>query len=297
MVPIMPKPRLSAIFAALLFATFSLGAAQALAKKKTKKRRTSWGSFEAPIAQPPEAVGGYTKGCLFGGVALPEKGPGFETIRRQRRRYFGHPALAKFVTDYGRTLDTIGLGPVLVGDMSQPRGGPMTSGHRSHQMGLDVDLWFTRPDGGRGNDDAFASLVDERREAIDAEVFDARHAEMLRRAALDPAVARIFVGWVIKRELCRTVKGDRGWLQKIRPWWGHTRHFHVRLRCPEGSPECREQTAIPAGDGCGTEGWFSKAEVAKRKKEARMGPPKKAPRPKRPPRPPLPARCKALLEG
>lgn len=284
--------------AVIALALLCVALSPALAKKKTKKSkgaRASWGDFDAPTAQPPEAVGSYTKGCLLGGVALPKAGKGFETIRRHRRRYFGHPELARFVSDYGKTLDALGLGPVLVGDLSQPRGGPMSSGHRSHQMGLDVDLWFTRPDS-RKRDKAFGSLVNERKEAIDRDVFEPQHVELLRRAALDPAVARIFVGWVIKRELCRTVKGERGWLQKIRPWWGHTRHFHVRLRCPEGSPECVDQTPIPPGDGCGTESWFSRAEVAKRKREARLGPPK-TPRPKKPPRPPLPARCKALLEG
>jgi len=27
-------------------------------------------------------------------------------------------------------------------DLGQPRGGPTLSGHRSHQSGLDVDIWF-----------------------------------------------------------------------------------------------------------------------------------------------------------
>lgn len=273
-------------------------AAPAMGGRKGKKKRKapSWGDFKAPIVGAPEAVGGYSKGCLLGGVSLPEVGAGFQTIRRYRRRHFGHPELARFVTEYGRTVDALGLGPVLIGDMSQPRGGPMTSGHRSHQMGLDVDVWFTRPETGRKSDAAFASLVDDRREKIDKAVFGAHHVELLRRAALDPAVARIFVGWVIKRELCRTVKGDRSWLQKIRPWWGHTRHFHVRLGCPEGSPECRDQAPIAPGDGCGQESWFSRAEVAKRKREARMGTDKpRKKRPKRKPKPPLPARCEALV--
>jgi penicillin-insensitive murein endopeptidase len=110
----------------------------------------------------------------------------------------------------------------------------------------------------------------------------------LRAAAQEPEVARIFVGWVIKRELCRTVKGDRSWLRKIRPWWGHTRHFHIRLHCPDGSSECRDQRAIAPGDGCGQEAWFSKAAVAKRKK--------KGTKKKKTPYKPLPARCLALLK-
>ena len=31
---------------------------------------------------------------------------------------------------------------LLIGDMSQPRGGPMATGHASHQIGLDVDVWL-----------------------------------------------------------------------------------------------------------------------------------------------------------
>ena len=31
----------------------------------------------------------------------------------------------------------------LVGDISQPRGGPMFTGHASHQIGLDADVWLT----------------------------------------------------------------------------------------------------------------------------------------------------------
>lgn len=293
----MPRPTLAlaALAAVAALLAFAPGAAA-----EKKKRPRHFGDFTAPTAHAPEALGTYTRGCLLGGVALPETGPGFETIRRHRRRFFGHPELARFVTDYGRTIDALGLGPVLVGDLSQPRGGPMTSGHRSHQMGLDVDLWFTRPDGDRRSDAAFGSLVDERRETIDRDVFGPHHVELLRRAAMHPSVSRIFVGWVIKRELCRTVEGDRAWLRRIRPWWGHTRHFHVRLRCPEGSPECVDQPPPPPGDDCGTESWFSRAEVARRKREAKMGVdrPKKARKkpPPRPPRPPLPPRCQQMLD-
>lgn len=254
----------------------------------------AWHRFDAPTADPPEAIGSYARGCLLGGVAIAERGPGFETIRRHRRRFYAHPALAAWLSSYGAGLAAAGVAPVLVGDASQPRGGRMRSGHRSHQLGLDVDIWFTRP-ATRGADLAFASLVDERRERIDAGVYTAEHVELLRRAAVDPAVARVFVGWVIKGALCASVEGDRTWLRKIRPWWGHTRHFHVRLRCPPGSPECVDQDAPPPGDGCGDEVWFSRAAVAARKREAKLAAGKGAKPPPRKKRPPMPARCRALL--
>lgn len=285
----------SAAASALLSCLALLAALLVAAPTPALAAPPAWHRFKAPTADPPEAIGGYANGCVLGAVALPESGPGFETIRRARRRYFAHPALARWLVDYAAALHAAGLGPVLVGDLSQPRGGPMPTGHRSHQLGLDVDLWFTRPDD-RSRDLAFASLVDERRERIDPAVFAPHHVELLRRAASDPAVARIFVGWVIKQTLCRTETGDRRWLGRIRPWWGHTRHFHVRLRCPPGSPECQDQAEPPPGDGCGEESWFSRAEVARRNREAKIKPAKPGPkRPPPPPRPLLPARCKALL--
>jgi penicillin-insensitive murein endopeptidase len=250
-----------------------------------------WGAFRSPASGRAEAVGGYAGGCLIGGVALPETGPGFTSIRRHRHRFFGHPALAEFVERFGKAVVAAGLEPVLVGDLSQPRGGRMPSGHRSHQVGLDADVWFGWPaPKRRARDGNFPSLVDARRERIDRSTFAPRHVQLLRMAAEDDAVARIFVNWVIKKELCATVEGDRGWLRKVRPWFGHDRHFHVRLECPEGSPECASQAPIPPGDGCGQETWFSRAEVLARKKAAATAEPRAGGA-----RPGLPLRCRQLL--
>ena len=253
-------------------------------------RPAQWAAFAVPTEQRSEAVGGYAQGCLLGGVAAPEKGTGFETIRRSRGHYFGHAATVEFVERYGKAMAAVGQLPVLIGDLSQPRGGPMPTGHRSHQSGLDVDVWFSRPaPDNRRKDKGFPSLVDERRERVVASVFRPEHAQMLKLAAEDPAVARVFVGWVIKRELCATVEGDRAWLRKIRPWFGHTRHFHVRLECPSGSAGCQTQMPMPEGDGCGQETWFSRAEVLARRAE----PP--TPRGRPPKRHPMPSRCATLL--
>ena len=234
-----------------------------------------------PPVERTEAIGGYGNGCLVHGVEVDAKGTGFETIRRHRKRYFAHPRLQAFISGFGRRLQAAGLGPVLVGDTAQAGGGRMPSGHRSHQTGLDADFWFTRPKK-RAKDAHFGRLVDRATETIDDAVWTDAHPRMLQLAAEDPDVARVFVHWVIKRELCKTTSGDRPWLRKIRPWWGHDRHFHVRLRCPADSPDCRNQPE-PTGDECGGESWFSKAAVAKRKKAGKVA---KKRRPK-----PLHARC------
>ena len=66
---------------------------------------------------------------------------------------------------------------------------------------------------------------------------------MIRDAALEPSVQRIFVNAAIKKALCREAKGDRSWLSKIRPMYGHDYHFHIRIKCPPGSTECESQPA------------------------------------------------------
>ena len=140
------------------------------------------------------------------------------------------------------------------GDISQPRGGPMTSGHASHQIGLDADIWLRAP--------VSLKLSRARRERISSHSVVAKnrlgvngrwtesHARVLKEAARDGAVARIFVNAAIKRRLCETRrKEDARWLRKIRPWWGHDSHFHVRLHCPKGE-RCFAQKPLRPGDGC-----------------------------------------------
>ena len=81
------------------------------------------------------------------------------------------------------------------------------------------------------------------------------HAALIKTAAEDPLVQRIFVNPAIKRALCRDPGHDRAWMSKVRAYWGHDYHFHVRLRCPADSPDCKPQDPVQAGDwsGFGTE--------------------------------------------
>ncbi len=236
-------------------------------------------------APASESIGGYAKGCLLHGVEIPHKGIGFETIRRFRKRYYAHPTSKAFLEGYGARMQAAGLAAVLVGDIAQEGGGKMPSGHSSHQTGLDIDVWFTRPDA-RKKDKSFESLV-KRDETIDATLWTAEHETMLRLAAESPDVARVFVNWVIKKKLCSAAKG-KPWLKKVRPWYGHDRHFHIRRACPAGSKDCVNQPT-PTSDQCGKESWFSRAAVAKRKKAGK----KKRKRARRP----LHPRCVKALKA
>ena len=61
----------------------------------------------------------------------------------RRARNWGHPQLIRFIERLAADARKVGWnGPFVAGDMSQPRGGPMLSEHTSHQIGLDVDIWF-----------------------------------------------------------------------------------------------------------------------------------------------------------
>ncbi len=93
---------------------------------------------------PQAAIGSYAKGCLAGGAMLPAEGPRWQAVRLSRNRNWGHPAMIGFLQDFAGKLPGINGWPgLLVGDISQPRGGPMRTGHASHQIGLDADVWLT----------------------------------------------------------------------------------------------------------------------------------------------------------
>ena len=255
-----------------------------------------WGSVPGPAPAPAHAIGGYARGCLAGAVALPADGSGYQVMRPSRDRFYGHPRLIRFIETFAAEMRAQGWDGLLVGDLAQPRGGPMTSGHASHQIGLDADIWF-QPEGGRlsdaeREDRSAISVVAEDGATVDPDRWTDGHARLLRTAADFPEVERIFVGAAIKQHLCRTVEGDRRWLSKIRPWWGHVYHFHVRLRCPPEDAACKNQAPVPPGDACDeTLAWWFTDDA-----EAELERLRKLP-PTRPTLDDLPPVCRSVLTG
>jgi len=215
-----------------------------------------WSRMSGPSRGAPQVVGQTTAGCLLGGEALPLDGDGYRVVHLDRRRYFGHPRLTAMLKDLGHQVSRLGIGILHIGDMAQSRGGPMPSGHRSHQTGLDVDVRynldpraFVNADSLRMNISA-PSMLNLGRDQLDRKLWGQRQVAVLERAAQQPGVERVFVNPHIKKDLCLRVGANRGWLRKIRPWYGHDDHFHVRLGCPPDSSRCVPQDAVPAGDGC-----------------------------------------------
>jgi murein endopeptidase len=168
----------------------------------------------------------------------------------------GNPQLVRFIERFAENAKKAGWSGLLVGDMSQPRGGPMLSDHTSHQIGLDADIWFTpMPDHVQSREErefgSATEVVMPDQLDVDPKVWTHRHAELIRTAAQDPAVIRVLVNAAIKKALCRESGTDRAWLFKVRPWYGHAEHFHVQIACPAGSAECKPARPPYPSDGCG----------------------------------------------
>ncbi len=258
-----------------------------------------FGAKSNPSQQPSTAFGSYAKGCMPGGTQLAETGPTWQAMRLSRNRNWAHPDTVNMVKELSAFAATQpGWKGLYVGDLSQPRGGPMLTGHRSHQIGLDADIWMLPPQS--------LSLSREQRETISSislrrangayvnSKWTRQHHEILKAAASHPRTARIFVFPGAKVQMCEDETGDRRYLRKIRPWWGHHYHFHIRLTCPTGATGCVNQAAPPRGDGC--------AEAREWQRNILNPPP---PKPNAKPAKPrrelvladLPAQCKAVLDN
>src|SRR5436305_3327976 len=253
-----------------------------------------------PAAMPTRVVGFYAKGCIAGAEALPINGDTWQVMRLSRNRNFAHPDLVALLERLSvKAHKDAGWPGILVGDMSQPRGGPMITGHASHQVGLDADVWLTpmpKLKLSRNEREEMSAVMMVRADRLDVDphVWTPTHLAVIRAAAKETSVERIFVNAAIKKALCREAKADRSWLSKVRPMWGHDYHFHIRIKCPPGNGECESQAAPKDGEGCAAAdlAWWLKDSVLHPK------PPKIPPKPK----PPmtlaqLPAACRQVLNA
>ncbi len=248
-------------FRLLWRAALAVALAMPMPASAEKLANKLFGAAVDPSAQDAMPIGSYARGCGAGLIELPETGPTWQAMRLSRHRNFGHPAMVQFLMDFSAQAAAMGWGKGLyIGDISQPRGGPMTSGHASHQIGLDADIWWLAPnrlDLSVKDREKISSIP--MRSADQLRVTSAwgpKARALLKTAASDPRVDRIFVAAAIKIEICQTAtRADRKWLQKLRPIGGHDTHFHVRLKCPRGARLCETQKPTVSelskgGDGC-----------------------------------------------
>lgn len=268
-------------------------------KDSLKPAKQLFGAQSTGSRSAADPFGSYAKGCVAGAVQLPETGPTWQAMRLSRNRNWAHPETVDFVQDLSRVAARQpGWNGIYVGDLSQPRGGPMLSGHASHQIGLDADIWLRPADTlslSVAERESISSISQRRNKgAFVNDNWTPAHEAVVKAAASDPRVARIFIFPGAKVEMCKNAGSDRAWLRKVRPWYGHHYHFHVRLSCPKGARGCVDQAPPPPGDGCAdAQAWVDNI----------LNPPPPDPNAK-PPKPKpdirladLPAQCAAVLQS
>lgn len=223
-------------------------------------------SSQTPEAGAPESIGFYSLGCLKGAVSLPPNGPGYQVMRLSRGRFWGHPKLVNYLKKSSKEVLKQTGRQLLLGDMGHAKGAPSLTGHNSHQTGLDVDIWFKTVDKKVNLDLAERETINApsflvNREKVDETKWKNEHWKILKILSSDKEVQRIFVNPAIKKLLCMKKKNlflvsERA---KIRPWYRHDDHFHVRLKCPENSTNCTAQKDPVLKDGCDEEleWWFT----------------------------------------
>jgi len=243
-----------------------------------------FGAKRDGAALKPAVFGSYAKGCVAGAEKLPDDGATWQAMRLSRNRHWAHPELIRLVKKLSVDGRKVGWNGLLVGDLTQPRGGPMLTGHASHQAGLDADVWLTPMPNRRlsrkeRENLSATSMLGKRsngkltNQKIDKRRFTKAHAGIIRTAAQYRNVERIFVHPTIKRELCRQNPNRPKWLGKVRAQFGHHYHFHIRIGCPAGSPGCKSQAPVPSYgcDKASMDYWFKVAygPPPKRKKGAK----------------------------
>ena len=167
------------------------------------------------------AVGLPHDGSLVAGTRLPARGEHFATwdpiLRRtpnRRWRRHGTDDLVRTLLAVGRRYAAREPGelPMLVGDLSRPRGGDFgitygIVGHSTHQNGLDADVYYPRTDG-RLRAPTTVAQVDRRLAQRLVDLFVAAGAET------------VLVGPNVD------LTGPAGIVQ---PYPNHDNHLHVRI--------------------------------------------------------------------
>lgn len=250
-------------FFILIWCLFFLGC-QSLATPTISPEFAKWSSVKSPAKGEPQIYGSYQAGCFKGAAPLAFEGPGYFVVHRSRERFYGHPTMVSYLTELGKKIRQKKYPTMIVEDISYPRGGPFLYGHNSHQIGLDVDISLrsvrTLPTATESENWHSPSYVKDRKILLPN--WGTEQIQLTEMAAQAPEVNRIFVAPAIKKYFCENRK-DAEWLYKLRAWWGHDDHLHVRLNCPTDSPDCKAQAPLdPLNNGCGVDlDWWYSAEA------------------------------------
>jgi penicillin-insensitive murein endopeptidase len=210
--------------------------------------------INSPFSRASESIGATSNGCILNAVALPMEGQGYQITHIDQKRFFGHADLIAMIDGAGKVVSKNYWGFILIGDLSAQKGGKILENHKSHQNGLDADILYRMPDEKLSDEELMMpeepDFVDTEKNRVNFNLWQNKNLEVLKYFATHDRVDRIFVNPAIKKSLCESQSGNRTWLSKLRPWWGHSEHFHVRLKCPEDSKNCLAQVPVSKSDDC-----------------------------------------------
>ena len=211
-------------------------AGSGLRRRPARRRRRSAPSRHRR-ANGPRAIGQYDRGCIAGAAKLSANGPGWQVMRLSRNRFWGHPVLVGYLGRLAADCGSLTAARHAGGGHGAAYRWPAARGtcqpsvrarHRSlvyaHAQSYAVH--------GRAGANLGSSVVNAKTLTVDKAVWTGAQVKLLHRAASYPEVARIFVHPAVKKALCESAGTERAWLQKIRPWYRHNDHFHIRLNCP-----------------------------------------------------------------
>ncbi len=174
-------------------------------------------------------------------------------------RNWGHPALVKMLRRNARDVSRAikGGSVMLVGDLSNKRGGPL-SGHHSHQSGRDADVaFFARDAEGRpvALDRFVAFGGDGKARDGSGYTFDDHRNWLLVQAWIRDhraGLSHIFVAAPLRKRLLdyarrhpqfkKHVDEALALMKQPKNAEAHDDHFHLRIACPKRQQEiCREE--------------------------------------------------------
>ena len=200
-------------------------------------------------------------------VALPINGQTWQVMRLSRNRNWGHPTLVEFLEQLGREghqgrlARAAGRRHVAAARRPdadrpcQPSGRP----RRRHLADADArpraDAARARGNVGHHGGRPRTARTSIRRSGRRRMPRSSRRRPRTRRSSASSSMRRSR-----RRSAARPAPIAPGCARCGR-YWGHDYHFHIRMRCPADSPDCKPQEPVPAGDGCGKEldWWFTDA--------------------------------------
>ncbi len=206
-----------------------------------------------------QSLGFYSNGSLISPTQVQNFGNGFTKLFQWRDRGWATFDLTNVIeTVAAKSLVQFPYGERLqIGDISQIAGGKST-GHASHQNGLDVDLNYYRTD--RKEQDpshnGFAYDYVSAEGVLSADFDIERNWAFVKDLDDTGRLDRIFTDNLIKKALCGQaaklgeLESRTETLRKLRHWNNHDNHLHVRLTCPMNSPRCVKQVPPAEGSGC-----------------------------------------------